>query len=162
MTLENLLDTLPQTGKVEWIGLRPARRATMQQVSQVVAHPDFGLEGDRYAGTSGKRQVTIIQFEYLAAIASMLGMPHCDPALLRRNIAVSGLNLRGLKDKTFQIGDVNLKYTGLCHPCSFMEETFGPGGYNAVRGHGGITAQVLTGGCISIDAKVRYGNHSSR
>jgi MOSC domain-containing protein YiiM len=31
-----------------------------------------------------------------------------------------------------------------------MEETFGPGGYNAVRGHGGITARVIAGGVVHV------------
>lgn len=150
-----LLDTLPQVGQVRWIGLRPERRATLDIVSEVMAKTEFGLQGDRYAGRSGDRQVTLIQYEHLSVIASILGSPECDPALLRRNIAVSGINLLALKDKDFQIGNAVLQYTGLCHPCSFMEQTLGEGGYNAVRGHGGITARVIQDGLISLNAPAR-------
>ena len=61
---------------------------------------------------------------------------------------MSGLNLLALKGRQFRVGEVVLEMTGLCHPCSKMETTFGAGGYNAVRGHGGITAKVITGGQI--------------
>ena len=153
-TLDTLFKTLPQQGRVTWIGVRPERRAEMLVVDAVEAKTESGLTGDRYAGSSGKRQVTLIQSEHLPVIASTLALENVDPALLRRNICVSGINLLALKDKQFQIGDVILEYTGLCHPCSFMEETFGDGGYNAVRGHGGITAKVIQSGVIKMDDKV--------
>ena len=149
-TLDTLFKTLPQKGKVTWIGVRPERRAEILVVNAVEAKTQSGLTGDRYAGKSGKREVTLIQTEHLAVIASTLGLDSVDPSLLRRNICVSGINLLALKDKQFQIGNTILEYTGLCHPCSFMEETFGAGGYNAVRGHGGITARVVKSGVIKM------------
>jgi MOSC domain-containing protein YiiM len=73
---------------------------------------------------------------------------------LRRNIVVSGINLLALKDKTFSVGEAQLEMTGLCHPCSKMETVLGPGGYNALRGHGGITAKVVQTGLLAIGDKV--------
>jgi len=152
--LETLRNTLPQTGSVNWIGLRPKRRATIVVVNQVEARLKNGLIGDRYAGRSDKRQVTLMQAEHLPVIASLIGLDAIDPAPLRRNICVSGLNLLALKEKKFQIGDAVLEYTGQCHPCSFMEETFGEGGYNAMRGHGGITARIIKSGLIKLNDSV--------
>lgn len=140
---------------MRWIGVRPQRRAPLQSVSEVAVTRENGLVGDRYTRKQGKRQVTLIQQEHLTAVASMLGRDAIDPNVTRRNIVVSGINLLALKDKQFQIGDVILEYTGLCHPCSRMEEALGAGGYNAMRGHGGITARVVEGGNIRIADEVK-------
>ncbi|MDA0682950.1 MAG: MOSC domain-containing protein [Bacteroidetes bacterium] len=149
--LNALLNTLPQKGRVEWIGVRPARDAPVIERQQVKITKAGSVEGDRFSGGEGsKRQVTLIQAEHLSAIASLLHRPEADPALLRRNIVVSGINLLALKDKSFYVGTVHLRFTGHCQPCSKMERNFGPGGYNAVRGHGGITATVLGDGSVSV------------
>ncbi|GAC1488891.1 MAG: hypothetical protein NVS2B11_14330 [Acetobacteraceae bacterium] len=63
---------------------------------------------------------------------------------------VSGINLLALKGARFQIGAVTLDMTGECHPCSRIETLLGPGGYNAVRGAGGILARVVAGGTVRI------------
>ena len=149
--LELLRNTLPQTGHVSWLGLRPEKRAAIIVVDKVEVNLKSGLIGDRYAGRSGKRQITLMQAEHLPVIASLLNLDSIDPATLRRNICITGLNLLALKEKHFQIGEAVLEYTGLCHPCSFMEKTFGQGGYNAIRGHGGITARVLKAGVIKLN-----------
>lgn len=110
-----------------------------------------GLQGDRYqTSTNGARQVTLIQAEHLSAIASYLGQSELDPSQLRRNIVVVGINLLALKGKRFRIGDAVLEWSGQCHPCSRMEEVLGVGGYNAMRGHGGITARIIGSGIIRI------------
>lgn len=148
--LSALLNAPIRPGRVAWIGLRPARRAAMTSVAEAIADTTQGLAGDRYHGRSGSRQVTLIQREHLAAIASHLGLNHVAPEQFRRNIVVEGINLAALKDHRFRLGNAVLAWTGECHPCSWMEQTFGPGGYNAVRGHGGITARVIEGGTIAI------------
>ena len=117
--------------------------------------PHQSLPGGLGGPMPGKRQVTLIQAEHLPVIAALAGLEAVTPEELRRNIVVSGLPLLALKDRRFRIGSeaggwVLLEGTGECHPCSRMEEAFGPGGYNAVRGHGGITARVLEGGQIEV------------
>jgi MOSC domain-containing protein YiiM len=148
-TLKQLMQTLPQHGRVEWIGIRSEKRKPLTVVDKVVVLTN-GLDGDHYAGRSGNRSVTLIQQEHIEAIASLLHVEKIEPAEIRRNIVISGINLLALKDREFKIGTAILRMTGLCHPCSRMEETFGAGGYNAVRGHGGINACVVTPGIIKL------------
>ena len=156
-TIADLLNTLPQTGRVKWIGLRPARDEAMVEVQSVEASQEKGLVGDRFSGREGNpRQVTLIQYEHLPVIAACLGHNEILAQTLRRNIVVSGLNLLALKGKPFRIGSATLEYSGLCHPCSKMERLLGPGGYNAMRGHGGITARVLIDGRINVTDPVNF------
>jgi len=154
-SLRDLLNTLPQTGSLTWIGLRSGRDELMLTPGSATLSETSGLLGDRFAARSTTRQVSLIQAEHLAVIASCLGIDTVAPELLRRNLVIEGLNLLALKNQNFTIGDVQLATTGLCHPCSKMEKSLGPGGYNAVRGHGGITARVIAGGVVTVGDSVQ-------
>jgi MOSC domain-containing protein YiiM len=92
----------------------------------------------------------LIQAEHLAVLGALLRRGPVDPTLLRRNLLVRGVNLLALKGRRFRIGDALLEGTGPCPPCSRMEEVLGPGGYNAMRGHGGLNARVIEGGVIRL------------
>jgi MOSC domain-containing protein YiiM len=156
--MAQMLATLPQEGQLQWIGLRPTRRAELDSVSEAEVITDRHLAGDHASPKAGgKRQVTLVQHEHLAAVAGYLGLPEpVAPGRLRRNLVVSGLNLLSLKGRQIQIGEeVILDITGECHPCSRMEEEFGPGGYNAMRGHGGLTAHIAQGGRLRVGDTVR-------
>ena len=157
-TVARLLATLPQTGRLAWIGQRPLRREPLVSLPEAELKTDSHLLGDHARPKAGgKRQVTLIQHEHLAAVAGFLGLDApLDPARLRRNLVVSGLNLLALKNRLIGIGnEVVLDITGECHPCSRMEEELGPGGYNAMRGHGGLTAHIAQGGIIRLGDVVR-------
>ncbi|WP_418314694.1 MOSC domain-containing protein [Piscinibacter sakaiensis] len=190
--MRDLTRQFAHPGRVEAILLRPARNQPMQSVESAEAIDGAGLVGDRScritasaltdSGGRGfspdssslqsdkspappppsKRQVTLLQAEHLPVIAALLGKPHIDPAQLRRNIVISGLNLiaaRSLfRDQTLRlmIGEqVVLEVSGPCEPCSKMEAALGRGGYNAMRGHGGVTARVIEGGLLSMGDIVR-------
>ncbi|KPJ94669.1 MAG: hypothetical protein AMJ55_05995 [Gammaproteobacteria bacterium SG8_15] len=128
INFKDLQDTLPQRGKIQQIFIRPEKYASPLSVQQVTASSKTGLQDDHYRSSgSNKRQVTLIQYEHIAAMASLLGIDAIDASLLRRNLVVSGINLLALKDKVF----------------------------NAMRGHGGITARVVRDGTIRINDLVR-------
>jgi MOSC domain-containing protein YiiM len=148
--LGKLMAMLPRHGRVEWIGLRPRREVAMEPVAQVLAQTGAGLVGDRYSGGSGKRGITLIQAEHLPVIAALSGHQSVAPATLRRNLVVSGLPLVALKGRRFRIGEVVLEGTEDCDPCSRMEAALGAGGFNAMRGHGGLCARILDGGTIRL------------
>lgn len=138
-------------GVVTWLGVRSARLAPMQVPAVLTLTPGQGVLGDHYSSaTQGARQVTVIAAEHLAAIGSYLGQDSVPPELLRRNVVVRGINLGALKARRFRLGRAVLECSGECHPCSKMERLLGAGGYNAVRGHGGITARVLEGGEVRL------------
>ncbi len=149
--LSKLMAVPMRPGIVTWLGIRPARLEPMTTPEAITLTPGQGVVGDHYASaTQGARQVTVIPAEHLAAIASYLGQDGMPPKLLRRNIVVRGSNLAALKGRTFRLGSALLESSGECHPCSKMERLLGIGGYNAVRGHGGITARVLEGGEVRL------------
>jgi MOSC domain-containing protein YiiM len=148
-SISTLTQQFPVNGELVWIGIRPARKQIMLSVEEILVDCQRGLIGDHYAGSSGKRQLTLFQWEHLAVLESFVG-ENITPGMLRRNLVIRGINLTSLKKQTFQIGSAVFKTTGLCHPCSRMETVLGLGGYNAMRNHGGITAQIIQSGQIKI------------
>jgi len=154
--LHRLMTRFPRAGTVRWIGLRPARDVPMREADAVTAVAGGGLVGDRYKGGSGKRGLTLIQAEHLPAIAALAGHAAVAPATLRRNLVVSGIPLAALKGHRFRIGDVLLEGTDGCDPCSRMEDALGSGGYNAMRGMGGLCARILDGGTLRVGDAVEW------
>jgi MOSC domain-containing protein YiiM len=157
--LKQLMLQFPHEGRLEWIGLRPGYRAPVTPVIEAQAIAEHGLAGDHASERSGgKRQITLIQWEHLQVVAQLSGRQSIDPAWLRRNLVISGVNLLALRQCTFTVGEAVLAGTGVCAPCSRMEAALGPGGFNAMRGHGGITARIIEGGVLRVGDNVRCGS----
>ena len=154
MTIKDLKQSMPQQGTIEAITMRPARKAPIEHADQVEIALEAGIIGDYYSKQGGNRMITLLQQEHLSVVSGILNK-EVTHEMVRRNILISGVNLKALQDARFRLGaDVILEGTGNCVPCSQMETSLGPGGYNAMRGHGGITAKVIQGGTIRKGDKV--------
>jgi MOSC domain-containing protein YiiM len=149
------------SGHVEALIVRGPTREPARHIEATVALAKIGLADDRL-GKKGEaelstRQVTLIQAEHLPVIAQLAHLANgatVDPMRLRRNIVVSGINLLALRNAKIHVGDAELEVVGPCAPCSRMEEEVGPGAYAAMRGHGGMTARVITTGTIRVGDEV--------
>lgn len=166
--LRSLVRQFSRAGRVEAIILRPVRRGPAKAVLSARLIESLGVEGDHYAQRTvlaqrppSPRQITLIQAEHLPTIAALSAQEAVRPEQLRRNLVISGLNLAAARPlfrdqpMVLRLGDhIVLEVTGDCSPCSRMEEELGRGGYNAVRGHGGVTARILAGGVLCVGATV--------
>lgn len=152
---DRFFENIP-AGKVEWIGVRPERKQPMHILTIATAVEGKGLQGDRrmQGNPQSARQVTLIQAEHLPVIATLLKKEAIDPAILRRNIVVSGINLSTLRHRQFKIGSAIFEGASSCPPCSRMEQALGAGGFAAMLGHGGLCAKVVSGGDVSIGCSV--------
>jgi MOSC domain-containing protein YiiM len=141
-------------GRVEAIVVRRDPRQPACCIERTFARAGIGLADDRL-GRRGEselstRQVTLIQHEHLPVIAQLARVASVDPVDLRRNLVVSGINLLAARNARLRVGAALLELVGPCHPCSRMEEAIGPGGYAAMRGHGGMTARIVEDGAIAV------------
>ena len=142
-------------GKVISIYIAPQSGATMVEVGSVRAVAGKGLEGDRYANGVGTfsgqagtgREVTLIEAEALESLAREYDV-EMDPAESRRNLVTLGLPLNHLVGREFRVGDVTLRGTRLCEPCSHLETLTRPGVRRGLVHRGGLRADIVNGGVI--------------
>jgi len=147
------------TARVLGIYTAPAEGAPMVAHDTIQAFAGLGLSGDRYAiaaGTySGKRledaerAITLFAQETLDALASehdiVLG-----PHETRRNLLVEGVAVNDLVGVTFAAGSVELRGVDLAHPCSYLQDLTQPGVLRALTDRGGLRAEILTDGTITV------------
>jgi MOSC domain-containing protein YiiM len=138
-------------------------KGPMQSVSNVSALAGFGLAGDRYAEGRGafkrgpakpEQEVTLIAEEALemASLRLLIPFEHLDS---RRNLLTRGVPLNQLVRKSFWIGDALLRGMQLCEPCGYLERLTQPGIQQILKGNGGLRAQILKGGELSVGDKIR-------
>jgi MOSC domain-containing protein YiiM len=112
-----------------------------------------GLEGDRYLDFKDdyKGQVTFFASEVFERLCAQLGILDKSPSVLRRNIITEGVDLNTLIGIEFEVQGVRFLGTQECAPCYWMNTVFAEGAENALKGHGGLRAKILTDGLLRVD-----------
>jgi MOSC domain-containing protein YiiM len=144
-------------GTVVSLHFAPTGAAVMQSVDHVKAVAGRGLEGDRYFNQLGTysnhpgtgRHVTLLEIEAVEALKRDYDID-VAPGLSRRNIVTRGIALNHLVEREFCVGQVILKGTRLCEPCSHLEKLTRQGVMRGLIHRGGLRAEIVTGGMIQI------------
>jgi len=146
---------MPQ-GKVFAIYVSPKAREPLHAVPSAVAVAGRGLEGDRYCTGRGAlsrwwspaRAVSFIEREAIDALRQEFALDLGD-GRSRRNVVTEGIGLEELKGRTFRIGTALFKGAQACQPCRYLERLTQPGVFEALKGRGGLRAEVVEGGTFA-------------
>ncbi len=133
---------------------KPPGDSPTLEVSEIRCVPGHGVEGDRFFDykTNYKGQITFFSQEVYERLCRDLAIRDKTPAAFRRNVIVSGVDLNTLTGgQEFEVQGVRFKGCEECRPCYWMDQSFGPGAEAALKGYGGLRAQILTEGTLRVD-----------
>jgi len=139
------------TGRVEGIYISANHGDLPEPVETVRALAGRGLEGNRYffdkarAGTA----LTLIAAEAVEAMEQEHGIA-IEPRESRRNVVTRGIDVNALVGKRFRIGEVECQGVQLCEPCTTLERMTKPGVIKGLLHRGGLNADILSDGAISV------------
>ena len=148
------------TGKLVAIYTAPGEAAPMEGHDEIAAIAGTGLAGDRYAAKAGAfsdrpgggREVTLIAREGIAA-ADVEGVTVGEHET-RRNLVTEGIDLSQLVGRTFTVGAVVMRGVRDCPPCTYLEGLTRPGVKAALKGRGGLRADIVSAGTLRVGDKI--------
>jgi len=131
----------------------PSGKHPTVAVADVECVAGQGLRGDRFFGhqENYKGQVTFFSVEVYRGLCEHLNIRNKEPKVLRRNVLTSGINLNSLVGEKFDLQGIRFAGVAECSPCFWMNEAFGPGAEDYLRGRGGLRARILTSGLLRVD-----------
>jgi MOSC domain-containing protein YiiM len=125
-------------------------------VPTVEAHAGKGLHGNRYyfdGGAKPGQALTLIAAEALEGLSTEHGI-ELSAAESRRNVLTRGIDLNALVGKRFRVGSVECEGVELCEPCTSLEGMTRPGVIKGLVHRGGLNADILTDGVISVGDEI--------
>jgi MOSC domain-containing protein YiiM len=148
-------------GKVIGIYISPMRGEPTSSVDQIYVVPGKGIKGDRYfrqtdtgeMHTKSGQEITLIEMEAIEALRQEEGI-QVTPGQTRRNIVTSGVSLNDLVGAVFTVGNIQLRGVRLCEPCNYLASRTDPRILPALTHRGGLRAEIITEGVISINDNI--------
>jgi len=124
--------------------------APTEEVVQLECVAERGIKGDRFFDFKEdyKGQITFFAQEVYEDLCRVLDTHDKSPAVFRRNVITSGVDLPAWYDAEFTVQGVRFRGTGECKPCYWMDRAFAPGAEDALQGRGGVRAAILTDGVL--------------
>ena len=123
---------------------------SLRPVDSVSAVAGKGLEGDRHFFAEGARRggaITLIEAEVLEDVG--LSGPQS-----RRQVVTRGVRLNDLVGKRFLVGEIECEGVELCEPCLHLQSLTRPGIIEDLLHRGGLNADIVTSGTISVGDRV--------
>lgn len=129
---------------------QPAGMAPVTEVPQVECVTGKGLVGDRFFGWKDdyKGQITFFEHEQYERLCEKLKVTGVPPSAFRRNIITRGVDLNTLIGAEFEVQGVRFLGMQECTPCYWMNQAFAEGAEEALKGHGGLRAKILSDGIL--------------
>jgi MOSC domain-containing protein YiiM len=132
-------------------GITAARPATIHLRKSIECVAGHGIRGDRFYDYKDnyKGQITFFSQEVFERLRAQF--PHIEksPGVLRRNVIVAEVDLNALIGKEFELQGIRFHGTAHCTPCYWLDSAFAPGTEKALKGNGGLRAQILTSGWLA-------------
>jgi len=114
-----------------------------------------GLEGDRHfygEGAQPGQALTLIDADVLEDVG-------LTGAQSRRQVVVRGVRLNDLVGRRFRVGGVECLGVKLCEPCMHLQQLTRPGIIKELVHRGGLNADILGDGRISVGDPVVIDEH---
>lgn len=130
--------------KVEEVNIGPSHAIAPVGCARAVA--GRGLATDRHFKPNGAKAgqaLTLIEAEVLESIG-------LTGAQSRRQVVVRGVRLNNLVGRRFRVGGVECLGVAICEPCRHLEAMTRPGIVKDLVHRGGLNADILTDGQISV------------
>lgn len=132
-------------------GRAPGEAPTLE-VAELELVAGQGVVGDRFFGYKEryKGQITFFDVAVFERLCAEFGVSGKSPGVLRRNVLTTGVDLNELIGREFELQGVLFRGREECRPCYWMDTAFAPGAEQAMRGFGGLRAEILTDGMLRV------------